>query len=137
MNEQTHWLESARIQLLNLLTFGLIKFSISNSNCHTHISCACVCPSGELPTVQISGSNTGQPIIIGQDVELRCVPTGGVPFPTVAWSGVLPPGATQSQDGQAVVLRLSNVLQRTCISCIGTSLAGVGTDEECIEVTSK
>eukprot|EP00117_Sycon_ciliatum_P018230 scpid12394/ scgid16927/ Hemicentin-1; Fibulin-6 len=94
----------------------------------------CVDVTGERPRIGISGSNNGAEVTFGEGVSLRCVPEGGVPFPQVSWGGNLPPGAVQTRDGNVAVLTLTNLLERTCVTCIGTNLIGDQRVTECINV---
>lgn len=93
--------------------------------------------SGERPRVSISGSNNGASIIIGESVTFTCVVTGGVPDPQISWAPDLPSNAVTTANGNAIVVTLTNVLESTCVTCVGSSLAGEGRDTECVDVRGR
>lgn len=103
--------------------------------------CTCICssPLGEPPFVDASGPTE---IPAGDEVEIICIPAGGRPVPDLEFKpeggfGQLPSNYRVRQEGDSIVLTVSNVLEKFCVDCVGTNLEGEHTDQHCVDVLCK
>ena len=95
--------------------------------------------SGEPPFVSADGPSE---VPAGGDVEIICIPVGGVPVPELEYKPSdgqfqLPDKSNIREVGDTLIITVSDVREKFCIDCVGTNLEGEHIDQHCVDVLCK